>query len=118
MRRIQLRRLDRDRRRRPRQRCDQSEEVEAALSLIVEHDEPGGGQAKRFSAEIGEGVKQATSVSKQLALEGLRAQLDEMVSLVRQVLSLCLGHAPRGRRGAQTGNVGPETYITDQGRKR
>jgi hypothetical protein len=38
MRRIQLSRLDRDRRRRPRQRCDQSGEVEAALSLIVEHD--------------------------------------------------------------------------------
>jgi transposase, IS5 family len=44
------------------------------------------GQAKRFSAEIGEGVKQATSVFKQVALEGLRAQLDEMVPLVRQVM--------------------------------
>lgn len=44
------------------------------------------GQAKRFAAEIGEGVKQATSVSKQLALEGLRAQLDEMVPLIRQVM--------------------------------
>ena len=44
------------------------------------------GQAKRFAAEIGEGVKQATSVSKQLALEGLRMQLDEMVPLIRQVM--------------------------------
>jgi IS5 family transposase len=44
------------------------------------------GQAKRFSEEIGEGVKQATSVFKQVALEGLRAQIDEMVPLVRQVM--------------------------------
>jgi transposase, IS5 family len=44
------------------------------------------GQAKRFSTEIAEGVKQATSVFKQVALEGLRAQLDEMVPLVRQVM--------------------------------
>jgi IS5 family transposase len=44
------------------------------------------GQAKRFSTEIAEGVKQATSVLKQLALEGLRAQLDEIVPLVRQAM--------------------------------
>jgi IS5 family transposase len=44
------------------------------------------GLAKRFSAEIGEGVKQATSVFKQVALEGLRAQIDEMVPLVSQVM--------------------------------
>ena len=44
------------------------------------------GQAKRFSAEIGEGVKRATSVFKQMALEGLRTQLDKMVPLVRQVM--------------------------------
>jgi hypothetical protein len=31
-------------------------------------------------------VKRGTSVSKQLALEGMRAQLDEMVTLVRQVM--------------------------------
>jgi IS5 family transposase len=44
------------------------------------------GQAKRFSADIAEGVKRASSVVKQLALEGLRAQLDETVPLVRQVM--------------------------------
>jgi transposase, IS5 family len=44
------------------------------------------GQAKRFSAEIVEGVKQATDVMKQLALEGLRHELDEMVPLVKQVM--------------------------------
>jgi transposase, IS5 family len=44
------------------------------------------GQAKRFSAEIVQGVKRATNVLKQLALEGLRRELDEMASLVRQVM--------------------------------
>jgi transposase, IS5 family len=44
------------------------------------------GQAKRFSAEIVQGIKRATTVMRQLALEGLRHELDEMVPLVRQVM--------------------------------
>jgi IS5 family transposase len=44
------------------------------------------GQAKRFSAEIVQGVKRAKDVLKQLALEGLRQQLDEMSLRVRQVI--------------------------------
>ena len=43
------------------------------------------GQAKRFSGEIARGVKRATSVLKQLALEGLSHELDQMTSRVRQV---------------------------------
>ena len=41
------------------------------------------GQAKRFSKAIAQGVKRATSLLKQLALEGLRQELDEMASRVR-----------------------------------
>ena len=44
------------------------------------------GQAKRFAKEIAEGVKQARSPLKQLALEGLREELNRMVPLVRQVI--------------------------------
>jgi IS5 family transposase len=44
------------------------------------------GQAKRFSAEIERGVKRSTNSLKQLALEGLRQQLDAMRSRVRQVM--------------------------------
>jgi IS5 family transposase len=40
------------------------------------------GQAKRFSEEITQGMKRSTMVLKQLALEGLRQELDEMRSLV------------------------------------
>jgi IS5 family transposase len=44
------------------------------------------GQAKRFAKEITEGVKRARGPLKQLALEGLREELDRMVPLVRQVI--------------------------------
>jgi IS5 family transposase len=44
------------------------------------------GQAKRFAQDIAAGVKRAGSVSKQLALEGLRAEIERMVPLVRQVM--------------------------------
>jgi transposase, IS5 family len=44
------------------------------------------GQAKHFSAEIVQGVKQAANVTKQMALEGLRHELDEMAPLVKQVM--------------------------------
>jgi IS5 family transposase len=44
------------------------------------------GQAKRFSEEIAQGVKRSRSLLKQLALEGLRRQLDEMMPRVRQVM--------------------------------
>jgi IS5 family transposase len=44
------------------------------------------GQAKRFSTEISQGVKRSADVLQQIALEGLRAELDRMVRLVRRVM--------------------------------
>jgi len=44
------------------------------------------GQAKRFSKEISEGVKRSADVLQQIALEGLCAELDRMVPLVRRVM--------------------------------
>jgi IS5 family transposase len=44
------------------------------------------GQAKRFSKEISEGVKRSADGLRQIALEGLRAELDRMVPLVRRVM--------------------------------
>jgi transposase, IS5 family len=43
------------------------------------------GQAKRFSTEIGAGVKHCSDVVKQAALDAERRVLDEMVPLVQQV---------------------------------
>jgi transposase, IS5 family len=44
------------------------------------------GQAERFSCEIAAGVKRSGQVLKQMALEGLRDELDKMVPLVKQVM--------------------------------
>ena len=77
------------------------------------------GQAKRFSAEIGEGVKQATSVSKQLALEGLRTQLDEMVPLVRQVMKQTRARIFRGNtrsEGKLLSVFEPSTEVIRKGK--
>jgi transposase, IS5 family len=77
------------------------------------------GQAKRFSAEIGEGVKQATSVFKQVALEGLRAQLDEMVPLVRQVMKQTRARIFRGNtrsEGKLLSLFEPSTEVIRKGK--
>jgi IS5 family transposase len=44
------------------------------------------GQAKRFAREIADGVKRSRGIVAQLALDGLRQQLDEMVPRVKQVM--------------------------------
>jgi IS5 family transposase len=44
------------------------------------------GQAKRFAREIADGVKRSRRILKQLALDGLRQQLEEMVPRVKQVM--------------------------------
>src|SRR5262249_28156331 len=44
------------------------------------------GQAKHFSNEVAEGVKRSADILQQLALDGLRQQLDTVLPLVRQVM--------------------------------
>jgi len=44
------------------------------------------GQARRFSDEIGRRVKRSKEILKQLALDGLRQELDLMIPRVRQVM--------------------------------
>src|SRR5467141_2768754 len=44
------------------------------------------GQAKRFAKEIGDGVKRAADIRRQVVLEGLRRTLESMVPRVRQVM--------------------------------
>ena len=44
------------------------------------------GQAKRFAKEIGVGVKRSVDLRKQVALEGLRRELESMMPRVRQVM--------------------------------
>jgi IS5 family transposase len=44
------------------------------------------GQAKRFSREVGKGVKRSVDVMRQAVLEGLREELDTFVPRVQQVM--------------------------------
>jgi IS5 family transposase len=62
------------------------EALRRAYGLLLNSTSRVVGQAKRFSSEIAAGVKRATDVLQQLALAGLRDQLDAMVPLVRQVM--------------------------------
>ena len=54
------------------------------------------GQAKRFSTEVAAGVKRASDVVKQLALEGLREKLDAIVPLVQKVMKQTRARIMRG----------------------
>src|SRR5437867_13280467 len=60
------------------------ERLKRAYSQLLNSTSRVVGQARRFSKEIAEGVKRSTHVLHQLALEGLRQQLDPMVPLVKQ----------------------------------
>ena len=54
------------------------------------------GQAKRFSTEVAEGVKRSTDILQQLALAGLRQEIDAMVPLARQVMKQTRARILRG----------------------
>jgi IS5 family transposase len=54
------------------------------------------GQAKRFAKEIAEGVKRASDLMGQLALDALRQQIDEMMPRVRQVMKQTRARIYRG----------------------
>src|SRR6266481_8548341 len=77
------------------------------------------GQAKRFSAEISQGVKRARSVLEQLALEGLRQELDKMASRVRQVMKQTRARIFRGNtrsEGKLLSLFEPSTEVIRKGK--
>jgi transposase, IS5 family len=77
------------------------------------------GQAKRFSAEISQGVKRARSVLEQLALEGLRQELDLMTSRVRQVMKQTRARIFRGNtrsEGKLLSLFEPSTEVIRKGK--
>jgi IS5 family transposase len=77
------------------------------------------GQAKRFAQDIAAGVKRAGSVSKQLALEGLRAEIERMVPLVRQVMKQTRSRIFRGDTRSEGKIVSvfePSTEIIRKGK--
>jgi IS5 family transposase len=77
------------------------------------------GQAKRFSKEIAQGVKRPTTVLKQLALEGLCQELDEMTSRVRQVMKQTRARIFRGNtrsEGKLLSLFEPSTEVIRKGK--
>src|SRR5436305_1195997 len=59
------------------------------------------GQATRFSTEIAEGVKRSRGILKQLALNGLRQELEAMMPLVMQVMRQTRERIFRGNTRAE-----------------
>ena len=77
------------------------------------------GQAKRFCTEIADGVKRAKGVLKQMALEGLRQELEAMLPLVRQVMWQTRERIFRGNTRAEGKLVSvfePSTEIIRKGK--
>lgn len=77
------------------------------------------GQAKRFSKEIAEGVKRSTNILQQLALEGLRQEIDVMVPLVKQVMKQTRARIFRGNtrvEGKILSLFEPSTEIIRKGK--
>jgi IS5 family transposase len=62
------------------------EKVKTVYGKLVEATGRVVGQAKKFSAEIGQGVKQAEDFVQQAALQALQRELDTMVGRVQQVI--------------------------------
>src|ERR1700747_3641746 len=62
------------------------EKLAQAYHRLLEATGRGVVQAKRFAKEIGDGVKRAADIRRQVVLEGLRRELESMVPRVRQVM--------------------------------
>jgi IS5 family transposase len=97
---VKLRALEIARAARPKGKQSQGK-LERAYGKLLNSTSRVVGQAKRFSKEIAEGVKRAASVLKQLALEGLRQELDAMVPRVKQVMKQTRARIFRGDTRAE-----------------
>ena len=77
------------------------------------------GQAKRFAQDIAAGVKRAGSLSKQLALEGMRAEIERVVPLIRQVMKQTrarIFHGDTRSEGKIVSLFEPSTEIIRKGK--
>jgi transposase, IS5 family len=77
------------------------------------------GQAKRLSEEIAQGVKRSTNVLTQLALEGLRRELDEMTARVKRVMKQTRARMFRGNtrsEGKLLSLFEPSTEVIRKGK--
>jgi IS5 family transposase len=95
------------------------ERLERAYGKLLNSTSRVVGQAKRFSGEIAEGVKRSTDILKQLALEGLRRELDEMLPRVKQVMKQTrarIFHGDTRSEGKLLSLFEPSTEIIRKGK--
>ena len=70
-----------------RSKVPQSQEkLKQAYGTLLDNTKRVMGQAKRFSQEIAQGIKRSANILQQMALEGLRKEIDTMLPGVRQVV--------------------------------
>ena len=97
----------------------QQEKLKRAYGQLLNSTSRVVGQAKRFSKEIAEGVKRSRHVLRQLALDGLRQEIDAMVPLVRQVMKQTRARIFRGEtrfEGKLFSLFEPSTEIIRKGK--
>jgi IS5 family transposase len=95
------------------------ENVKTIYRKLVELTRRVMGQAKKFSAEIGQGIKRAADVLQQATLQGLRRELDAFISLVQQVIRQTTARVFDGNTRAEGKLVSifePDTEIIRKGK--
>jgi transposase, IS5 family len=95
------------------------ERVKTIYRKVVEVTGRVVGQAKKFSAEIGRGIKHAADVLQQAMLDGLRRELDAFVALVQQVIRQTKVRVFGGNTRAENKLVSivePDTEIIRKGK--
>jgi len=95
------------------------ERLNRAYGQLLESTSRVVGQAKRFAAEIVSGVKSTADACKQLALDGLRGEIERMVPLVRQVMKQTrarIFHGDTRSEGKIVSVFEPSTEIIRKGK--
>lgn len=95
------------------------ENVKTIYRKLVELTSRVVGQAKKFSAEIGQGIKWAADVLQHATLQGLRRELDAFLSLVQQVIRQTTARVFDGNTRAEGKLVSifePDTEIIRKGK--
>lgn len=95
------------------------EKVQTVYRKLVEVTTRVVGQAKKFSIEIGQGVKQASDVLQQAMLQGLRHELDARIALMLQVIRQTKARVFGGNTRAENKLVSifePDTEIIRKGK--
>jgi IS5 family transposase len=95
------------------------EKLKSAYGTLLHATSRVVGQARRFAQEIVIGVKRSRTVLKQMALEGLRGELETMVPLVKQVMRQTRARIFRGEtrtEGKLLSLFEPSTEVIRKGK--